>query len=165
MKKVTRPDTSIDQQPARIAIATRITIGVAMGALGAVMLILAFPPYNVWPLIFLAFVPILLADYRVLPQRWAGLANAIGTGVWLYVYLTMIFGLNTSTWYMQAIALLVAVMLFATGRGLRVFNEHTHYRWFVLCGIASTIGVEMIRSFIPIIATHAYVGHAVHTQP
>jgi apolipoprotein N-acyltransferase len=27
------------------------------------------------------------------------------------------------------------------------------------------VGVEMIRSFIPIIATHAFVGHAVHTQP
>ncbi len=35
----------------------------------------------------------------------------------------------------------------------------------MLSGVASTVGVEMIRSFIPIIATHAVVGHAVHTQP
>jgi len=35
----------------------------------------------------------------------------------------------------------------------------------VLSGILNIVGVEMIRSFIPIIATHAFVGHAVHTQP
>lgn len=35
----------------------------------------------------------------------------------------------------------------------------------MLSGILNIVGVEMIRSFIPIIATHAFVGHAVHTQP
>ncbi len=129
------------------------------------MLILAFPPYNVWPLIFLAFVPMLVADYRVLPLRWAGLGSGIGIGVWLLVYLTMIFGLSADTWFMQGIAVLVGVISIASGKGLRRFHEHTGYRWFVLSGIASTVGIEMLRSFIPIIATHAFVGHTLHTQP
>jgi apolipoprotein N-acyltransferase len=129
------------------------------------MLILAFPPYNVWPLIFVAFLPMLLADYRVLPMRLAGLGSGIGIGVWLLVYLTMIFGLSADTWFMQGIAVLVGVIGVATGKGLRRFHEHTRFRWFVLSGIASTVGLEMVRSFIPIIATHAFVGHTVHTQP
>ncbi|MCX6071730.1 MAG: hypothetical protein NTU91_12890 [Chloroflexi bacterium] len=145
--------------------ATRILIGAALGLLSAAMLILAFPPYNVWPLIFVAFVSMLEADHRVLPPRWAGLGCGIGLGLWLLVYLSMIFGLSADTWFMQGIAVLVGVINIVTGRGQRRFHEQTGYRWFVLSGIASTVGIEMVRSFIPIIATHAFVGHAVHTQP
>ncbi len=145
--------------------APRVLIGAALGLISAAMLILAFPPYNIWPLIFLAFVPMLLADYRVLPPRWAGLGSGIGIGVWLLVYLTMIFGLSADTWFMQGIAVLVAVIGVGSGKGLRHFHEHTGYRWFVLSGIASTVGIEMVRSFIPIVATHAFVGHTLHTQP
>src|SRR5512137_323002 len=93
-----RPGTQAIQPMSK---ATRILTGAALGVLSAGMLILAFPPYNVWPLIFLAFMPMLLADYRVLPPRWSGLASGLGWGVWLLVYLTMIFGLSADTWFMQ----------------------------------------------------------------
>jgi apolipoprotein N-acyltransferase len=144
---------------------SRLLLGLLLGTLSAVFLILAFPPYNVWPLIFLAFAPMLLADYRVLPERWAGLGSAIGWGVWLFVYLTMLFGLQADTWFMQAIAVLVAVVNLTGGRGLRRFHERSGYCWFVPFGILATVGIEMARSFIPIVATHAFVGHTLHTQP
>jgi len=150
---------------AHVAAGPRILLGMLLGGMSAVMLILAFPPYNVWPLIFLAWVPMLLADNRLLPMSQAGLASAIGIGVWLLVYLSMIFGFNLDTWFMQGIAVLVGVLGYAGGRGLRAFHERTAYRWFVASGIVNVVGIEMIRSFIPIIATHAFVGHAVHTQP
>jgi apolipoprotein N-acyltransferase len=144
---------------------TRLLLGLLLGVLSAVMLILAFPPCNVWPLIFLAWIPMLLADYRVLPPRRAGMGSAVGIGGWLLIYLTMIFGFDASTWFMQGIAVLVAVINLLTGRGQRRFHQATGYGWFVLFGIASTVGIEMMRSFIPIIATHAFVGHTLHTQP
>ena len=140
-------------------------MGAGLGALGAACLILAFPPYNLWPLIFLAFAPMLLADFRVLPVRRAGLGAALGWGVWLLVYLTMIFGFEADTWFMQAIAVLVAVINLAGGPGLRAFHERTRYRWFVIFGVVNVVGIEMLRSFIPLIATHAFVGHTLHTQP
>jgi apolipoprotein N-acyltransferase len=76
--------TTRSDQPAVQPMAqnTRILIGVGLGLTSAVMLILAFPPYNVWPLIFVAYMPMLLADYRVLPTAspgWAaGSASAAG---------------------------------------------------------------------------------------
>jgi apolipoprotein N-acyltransferase len=165
MSTATHADTPKVRPLVRAATARRISIGAALGAVSAAMLILAFPPYNAWPLIFVAFVPMVLADNRVLPLRRAGLASAIGIGIWLLVYLTMIFGLSLDTWFMQAIAVLVSLLGYLSGRGLRVFHEQTRYRWFVLSGVVGIVGVEMIRSFIPIIATHAFVGHALHTQP
>jgi apolipoprotein N-acyltransferase len=144
---------------------TRILIGVALGLTSAVMLILAFPPYNVWPLIFVAYMPMLLADYRVLPHRFAGLGSGIGIGGWLLVYLSMIFGLEASTWFMQAFAVLVGVFAFSGGRANRLFHLRTGYRWFVPFGVVNTVGIEMLRGFVPILATHAFVGHTLHTQP
>ena len=144
---------------------TRILIGVGLGLTSAVMLILAFPPYNVWPLIFVAYMPMLLADYRVLPHRFAGLGSGIGIGGWLLVYLSMIFGLEASTWFMQAFAVLVGVFAFSGGRANRLFHLRTGYRWFVPFGVVNTVGIEMLRGFVPILATHAFVGHTLHTQP
>jgi len=129
MSTAARSDTPKVQPVVRAAIASRIPIGVALGAISAAMLILAFPPYTVWPLIFVAFVPMVLADYRVLPRRLAGLGSAVGVGFWLLVYLTMIFGLSMDTWFMQAIAVLVGLLGYLSGRGLRVFHEQTRYRW------------------------------------
>ncbi len=164
MQETVRP-VSAPRQIGAPVLSTRIVMGLALAIVSAVMLILAFPPYNVWPLIFVAYVPFVLADHRVLPLRLAGLGNAVGIGLWLWVYLSMIFGSMTETWITQAIIVLVVVMSFTAGRGQRVFHERTGYRWFVLGGVLDTVGFEMVRSFIPMLATHAFVGHALHTQP
>lgn len=143
----------------------RVIAGLLLGALSAACLILAFPPYNLWPLIFLAWPPMLLADYRVLPRRLAGLGSGVGIGGWLLAYLTMIFGLEAGTWFMQAFAVLVGFLAYSGGRGNRSFHDRTGYRWFVPFGVVNTVGIEMLRGFIPILATHAFVGHTLHTQP
>ena len=70
----------------------RIGLGLALSALSAVLLILAFQPYSFWPLAFVAYVPMLVAGQRLLPRKWSGVANAIGIGGWLAVFLTMLFG-------------------------------------------------------------------------
>lgn len=142
-----------------------LSLGAVLGLLGTACLILALPPHNVWPLIFVAFAPMALADYRLLRPRWAGLGSALGWGGWPLVYVTMVFGFRATTWFMQGIAVPVGVVNLAGGRGLRRFHEHSEYRWFVLLGMASTVGIEMARSFIPFIATQAFAGHTLHSQP
>ncbi|MCK7480836.1 MAG: hypothetical protein M0C28_29200 [Candidatus Moduliflexus flocculans] len=57
---------------------TRILLGLALGLLGAVLYILAFQPYSVWPLAFVVFVPMLIAEQRILPLRWSGLGRGTG---------------------------------------------------------------------------------------
>ena len=47
----------------------RIPLGLALAALSAAMLVLAFPPHNLWPLIWFAFARLLLAQYRLLNAR------------------------------------------------------------------------------------------------
>jgi apolipoprotein N-acyltransferase len=61
--------TSQPKQAAKGTVIARIGLGLALAALSAGVLMLAFPPYDLWPLISVAFVPMLLAQYRVMPRR------------------------------------------------------------------------------------------------
>lgn len=62
---------------------TRIVSGAALAAVGGLGLVAAFPPVGAWPLIFVAFVPIALAQHRILPAAWAGLAPVVGIGTYV----------------------------------------------------------------------------------
>lgn len=149
----------------RASTGVRVGAGIALSVLTTLALILAFPPFNVWPLAFFCLVPMLVAQYRILPLRWTFLAPSAGTDLWVLYFVTMLFGLNPQTWFIQMIPLLVVVMNFVTARATRQFHEQTRYRWFVLQGAFEWVGFEMIRSFIPLVRTHGYIGHTLHTQP
>lgn len=145
----------------------RIAIGVAVSALTAGMLILAFHPHNVWFLAFFALVPMLIAQHRLLPPRWSGLANAVGVGGWLFVFLTAMFGGSTAGMVVviQVVVVAIIVMELFTVPGVVRFHRQTGYRWFVAQGVVDWVGVEMIRSFIPPINTHAFIAQTMYTQP
>ncbi len=144
---------------------TRIGLGLALGLASAVLLIFAFQPYSVWPLAFIAYVPMQFSTYRILPARLSGLAPALGIGGWLVVFLLSLFGMNKFTWMFLAIALLVAVITAMVTPKVRKFHERTGYRWLVLQGAVDAAGIEMVRSFIPPINTHAYWAQTMFTQP
>jgi apolipoprotein N-acyltransferase len=143
----------------------RIGLGLALSALSAVLLILAFQPYSFWPLAFVAYVPMLVAGQRLMPRKWSGLAPAIGIGGWLAVFLTSLFGFGEYAWLFLGIAMLVAAIGILSQPTVRKFHERTGYRWFVLQGAVDTAAIEMIRSFIPPINTHAFMAQTMYTQP
>jgi len=144
-------------------VAVRIGIGVALSVLSGVMLLLAFPPYGVWPLMWVGFIPLLLAQYRLMPRRWSNLALAITDLVWLGPLLWRIFG-PEAPWFLTYLGPIIAVLDILT-RKERVFHEHTGYRWFILQGVAYSVGFEMIRSFIPFLGTMGFVANTQASQP
>ncbi len=141
----------------------RSAIGVTLAAASAVLLTLAFPPYGLWPLIWVGLVPMALAQYRVLPRRLSSLAPAIAVGGWLGGYLVPIFAGSGS--YMTWLPLLIGAITLLTDKGNRAFHERTGYRWFVLHGAVGWVGIEMTRSFIPIMGTWAFVAYTLYEQP
>lgn len=162
MATITRSQAKV---AAESGVGTRVAVGVALGLLTAGMLVLAFPPYNVWPLAFFCLVPMLVAQYRVLPLRWTVLAPIAGTDLWVLYFVTLLFGFRAETFFIQLVPVLVALLDVFTVKGTRQFHERTGYRWFVLSGSVQWVGFEMIRSFIPLVRMHGYIGHTLHTQP
>jgi len=129
------------------------------------MLILSFHPYNHWFLAFFALVPMLIAQGHILPVRWSGLASAVGIGGWLLVFLTAMFGAHQAGRLIQIVVLIIVLIQVFTEPGLRRFHQQTQYRWYLLQGTLSWVGIEMIRSFIPPINTHAFLAQTMYTQP
>lgn len=154
------PKSSIFSKPA-----LRTGLGIFLSLLSALLLILAFHPYNQWYLAFLALIPMRLAEYRFFPLKWAGLGSAIGVGGWLFVFLGQMFGTSGAGRVIQIVVAVIIVIQVFTTPGTRRFHERTGYRWFMLEGITGWVGSEMIRSFIPPINTHAFISQTMYTQP
>ena len=107
----------------------RVSIGILLSVVSAIFLTLSFPPYNLWPFIWIGFVPMLVAQFRVMPRRVSSLASAITIGGWLGGYLTPIFA--GSGLYMTWLPLLIAGISYLTDSSVRAFHERTGYRWFI----------------------------------
>lgn len=135
----------------------RVILGLGLALVSAGLLILSFSINSVGFLILVSFVPMLISQYCILPEKIASLSPALAISVWLGAVLIPIFGKMSIG--MAVIPLIAAVIVFFTDQAKRGFHERTAYRWFVLEGIVGWVGLEMIRSFIPAIGTWLFVGY------
>jgi apolipoprotein N-acyltransferase len=141
----------------------RVIIAVALSILSGGLLFFAYPPVNCWPLIWVAIIPYLIAQYRFMPRRWAPLAPAITNTLFLWPYLARIFGVPDAPFLFKHMGSLfgVATFFMSTERKL---HELTRYKWFVLQGIFAWVGFEMIRGLIPVLGTMGFVGNTLASQ-
>jgi apolipoprotein N-acyltransferase len=83
----------------------------------------------------------------------------------LFIFLMEMFKGNPGGQVIGIVVAVIIVIQVLTVPSLRRFHERTGYRWFVLQGVADWVGVEMIRSFIAPINTHAFIAQTMYTQP
>lgn len=141
---------------------TRSILGLALGVLSGLAFWLAFPPYEVWPLIFIGWVPALVAQQRVMPAKFSSVPSALAIGIWLEGYMGPVFRPTGS--YMIYLPLVAALISLLVDLGKRKFNIKTRYRWFVMEGALSWAGIEMIRLFIPIAGTWGFIAYPLYRQ-
>jgi len=139
----------------------RVALGCALAALTGVLATLSFAPYDAWWVVWFAFVPMIVAQYRVLPARWSSLGPAIGVGGFAFGYVGGGFPAHAA-WYMKALPLIFFAVLFAAARGRRVRQDRVGYRWLPISAATTWIVVEFAR--IPFIATWGYFGYALYKQ-
>jgi apolipoprotein N-acyltransferase len=141
----------------------RMLLGIILSVISGVFFYTAFPPYNIWPLMFIVIVPYLIAQHRLFPLKWSALAPTIAIGLWLWPFLYRIFNIDGAPFWLQHMGLLVAIFTFFTSSE-RKFHELTGFRWFILQGLAAWVGFEMIRSFIPFLGTMGFAANPLAGQ-
>ncbi len=141
----------------------RLLLGLGLASLSGGLLVLAYPPYNLWLLAWVALLPMLLAQFWLMPARLSSLASATTMGLWGLGYFGPVFG--GSGLYMEWLPLAIFLIALLGDMGLRAFHERTGYRYFVWQGVSNWVGIEMIRGFVPIAATWGFIAYTQHTQP
>ncbi len=140
----------------------RIALGLFLAVLGGLAFVLAFPPFEIWPLALIGYIPILIAQHRIMPPKLSSLATAVGVAVWLQGYLGPVFApIGT---FMVWLPLIAAGISLLSDSGQRAFHAKTGYRWFVVSGITAWAGSEMIRLFIPVAGTWAFIAYPFYRQ-
>ena len=140
----------------------RLVLGMALSFLSGLMMTAAFAPYDVWPLVFIVFIPLVLAQYRIMPAKYSSLAPAIMIATWLFLY----FGPSFFTGgIMLALPVFGFIINLLAEKKNRTFHDETKYRWFIINGVVSWVGFELIRTFIPGIATWGFINYTLWSQP
>jgi len=124
----------------------RLAAGVALAALSGVLAALSLEDYHVWPLVWVAFVPALVAHYHVLPRRWSGLGLGIAVGILYQAYLGPGLSDADLAWYLYVYGLWIALFVALASARSRGFQERTGYRWFVISGPLAWVAIDFART-------------------
>src|SRR5262252_1446363 len=139
----------------------RLLMGCALAVASGLLLTLSFSPYDVWWLIGLAFVPMAIAQYRVLPPAWSALAPAITVGVFTVGYVGGAFP-PRAAWYMKALPLLVAAIIFVVARPERARRDRIGYAFLPLAAATTWVVLDLVR--LPAFGTWGFLGGALYRQ-
>jgi apolipoprotein N-acyltransferase len=125
----------------------RVVGGIALAIASGVIAWLATPRFEIWPLIFVAFVPMVYAQHRVLPSSLSVLAPAIT--IPLFYSTQMSPGMIDAElpWFIQIWPVYIGVIIAALCWPGRNFHARTGYRWLPISFPIAWVGVEAIREF------------------
>ncbi len=143
----------------------RLVGGVLVALLSAVLLILIWPVFgNLWWLSVVAFVPMYVAQYRVLPRRRSALAVAIAFGAY---YFAGFHNAGTTSLWIAAIGIGVgaAVLGYLIGMFLRPFTERTGYRWFIVTLPLLWVTIDLFLKNNKFLGSHMWLGHRLAPAP
>ena len=112
--------------------ARRILAALGFAVLSGVLATLAFEPFGLWPLIFVAFVPMVVAQHRVSPAGWSGVVVGVGVGTYFAGQLSVGLHQDSVAVVFQLFPLYVGAFAAAVAWRSRLFQERTAYRWFIL---------------------------------
>jgi apolipoprotein N-acyltransferase len=127
--------------------------GLALSLLSAGLLILSFPPYNLHHLVWIALVPMIVAQYRVATRVWqANLFQAVTFFIFIDITVLASFPRMNLGWgsvrlWITVAALVAALLLFVTGLpgGSPTFHRRSRFRYFLVFPVVCWVGFEYLR--------------------
>lgn len=112
----------------------RIVGGLALSLLSCVLIWVSFPDQGgLYPLLLVAFVPMYIAQYRVLPRRLSALPMFLAASTyWFPIWVTAWDLLPRQESLTYVVSLLFGAIYAVIAIFDRKFSERTRYRWFIV---------------------------------
>lgn len=137
-------------------------IGVGLSVLSPFCLVWALPPAGAWPLVFVALVPMLVAQHRLLPVALSGLAPCLSAG--LLVFLLASDAVRPVPPELDAVAVFLGggeILLGWIDRRLQIASG---YRWFVIAAPLMIVGADVAQGSSAVASTWAYPAYALYAH-
>jgi apolipoprotein N-acyltransferase len=136
----------------------RVVLGVGLSVLSPFCLVWALPPTGVWPLVFVALVPMLIAQHRLLPEAIAGLAPCLTVG--LLVVLLAADAVRPVPGVLYGLAVFLGGAELVIGWIDRRLQIASGYRWFVVAAPLVIVGADVAQGSSAVASTWAYPAYA-----
>ncbi|MGD9502013.1 MAG: nitrilase-related carbon-nitrogen hydrolase [Methyloceanibacter sp.] len=143
----------------------RIALGLALSLLSAVLLIVSWQAFgDLWWLIFIAFVPMYVAQYRIFSRRWSAVAVAIATaGYYLALLLQGSSVMPPAT--IAAGTLALGAIGWVIGLFMRPFAERTGYRWFLVQYPLIWVALDLLVEDNEILGGGSWIAYRLGSAP
>jgi apolipoprotein N-acyltransferase len=136
---------------------------IGLGLLSGVLIILAYPPFNAWPLAFVAFVPMIVGQHRVASARWSGAVFGIGVGTMLAGAFSIGLYQDRVAPFFQVLPVYFAVIFTLAMWRSRRFHERTGYRWLWITSPLAWVAVDFGRNLGALSSLGGTWGNPVYT--
>ena len=145
--------------------ATRdVLIAIGLGVVSGLLMAASLRPLGWWPLAFVGLVPMIVAQYRLVPVRWCWIP--VTTAVFVFAYCSTGF-LYTAHALWFAIAAPVIWALIVGGFALvdRSLNERARWRWFIILMPVMWVALDTARVYLVLTGTDGYIAYSLYRFP
>jgi apolipoprotein N-acyltransferase len=142
----TEPDVADDVGAPAEPRAARIAGALGLGLLSGVLATLAFPPFGLWPLIFIAFVPMIVGIHHVAPPRWGKVVLGLGVTVFIAGQLSPGLAEGEVAGVFQLLPLIFGLLFMAIAFRSQAFHARTGYRWLPITTPLAWVAIDSIRA-------------------
>lgn len=140
-------------------------LGFVFAVISAVALFVMWDGHgNLWPLVFVGFVPMFIAAHRLLPRKLAPLAYAIATFGY-FLALSLAAGGVLPAWLIYVAAVLLCLVWGVLGIFERRFAERTNYKWFIAQFALLWMVVELLAANNLIVGTNFWIEYRTAAAP
>jgi len=138
--------------------------GICVAASAAALVLTAPDCSSLWWLLPVALVPMIVAQYRLLPRRWAPLGVAVvGAAYWATVIL-LSSGV-TLAWQRALLLLAATAVVYAIAWLDLRFTAWTRYRFFLIQIPCVWVGLEILLGLNPVTGSTVWLGYRMAPTP